>query len=72
MTENKRNRQPNRFVEAVNQLAILTKPQAALLLGCTVRYIERAISSGKLRACKPTGKFVRLYRSDIDVLVEWK
>jgi excisionase family DNA binding protein len=55
--------------EAANS-AILTKQQAAELLGCTVRYIERQISDGRLRACKPTGKFVRIYRKDIDAFLE--
>jgi excisionase family DNA binding protein len=46
--------------------AILTKQQAAELLGCTVRYIERQIRAGRLRACKPTGKLVRIFRRDLD------
>ena len=54
------------YAEAVSNSAILTKPQAAELLGCTTRYIERMIACGKLRACKPSGKFVRIFRSDID------
>jgi excisionase family DNA binding protein len=58
------------FAEAVNHSAILTKQQAAELLGCTVRYIERRIRDGRLRACKPTGKFVRIYRKDIDAFLE--
>jgi len=55
--------------EAANS-AILTKQQAAELLGCTVRYIERQICAGRLRACKPTGKFVRIFRRDIDAFLE--
>jgi excisionase family DNA binding protein len=58
------------FAEAVNHSVILTKQQAAELLGCTVRYVERQISDGRLRACKPTGKFVRIYRKDIDTFLE--
>jgi excisionase family DNA binding protein len=45
---------------------ILTKVETAQLLKCTTRYVERAISAGRLRACKPSGKFVRIFRSDID------
>jgi excisionase family DNA binding protein len=56
-------------VEAVNS-AILTKQEAAELLKCTPRFIERAVNSGRLRACKPTGKFVRIYRSDIDAFLQ--
>ena len=50
--------------------AILNKQQAAEYLGCTVRYIERQISAGRLRACKPTGKFVRIFLKDIDAFLE--
>jgi excisionase family DNA binding protein len=56
-------------VEAANS-AILTKQDAAALLRCTVRYIERAIKSGRLRACKPTGKLVRIYRRDLDAFLQ--
>ena len=55
--------------EAVNS-AILTKQEAAAFLRCTVRYIERVIRSGRLRACKPTGKLVRIYRRDLDAFLE--
>jgi excisionase family DNA binding protein len=48
---------------------ILTKAEAAQLLRCTTRYIERAIGSGRLRACKPSGKFVRIFRKDIDAFL---
>ena len=65
----KRKKETIRFSEAVQRLVILTKPEAAQLLGCTVRYIERAVNSGRLRACKPTGKFVRIYRNDIDAFL---
>jgi excisionase family DNA binding protein len=53
----------------LNSAAILTKQQAGELLGCTVRYIERQIHAGRLRACKPTGKFVRIFRRDIDAFL---
>jgi excisionase family DNA binding protein len=56
--------------EAVTNSAILTKKEAAELLKCTPRFIERAVNSGRLRACKPTGKFVRIYRSDIDAFLQ--
>jgi excisionase family DNA binding protein len=51
-------------------LAILTKKQAAELLGCTTRYIEQQIRAGRLRACKPSGKFVRIFREDINAFLE--
>jgi DNA binding domain, excisionase family len=50
--------------------AILTKQQAAELLGCSTRYIERQIRAGRLRACKPSGKFVRIFRKDINAFLE--
>ncbi|PYK65143.1 MAG: hypothetical protein DME50_09835 [Verrucomicrobia bacterium] len=50
--------------------AILTKQEAAELLGCTTRYIERQIRAGRLRACKPSGKFVRIFRNDINAFLE--
>ena len=53
-------------VIAANYSAILTKEEVAQLLGCTTRYIERQIRAGRLRACKPTGKFVRIFRKDVD------
>jgi excisionase family DNA binding protein len=56
--------------EAVNNSAILTKAEAADVLRCTVRYIERVIRAGRLRACKPTGKFVRIYRRDLDAFLQ--
>lgn len=54
----------------LNCLAILTKREAASLLRVTTRYIERAVTSGRLRACKPTGKMLRIYRRDLDRFLE--
>ena len=55
--------------EAANS-AILTKPEAAEYIRCTVRYLEHQIRAGRLRACKPTGKLVRIYRRDLDAFLE--
>jgi excisionase family DNA binding protein len=55
--------------EAINS-AILTKQEAAALLRCTVRYLERQIRAGRLRAMKPTGKLVRIFRRDLDAFLE--
>ena len=57
-------------VGAVNHSTILTKQQAADYLQATPRYIERQIRAGRLRACKPTGKFVRIFRKDVDAFLE--
>jgi len=53
----------------LHNAAILTKHEAAALLRCTVRYIERQIRAGRLRACKPTGKLVRILRRDLDAFL---
>ena len=56
--------------EAVSNSAILTKQEAAELLRCTPRYLERQIRAGRLRSCKPTGKLVRILRRDLDAFLE--
>ena len=56
--------------EAVSNSAILTKKEAAELLRCTPRYLERQIRAGRLRACKPTGKLVRILRRDLDAFLQ--
>jgi excisionase family DNA binding protein len=53
----------------LHDAAILTKQEAAALLRCTVRYIERQIRAGRLRACKPTGKLVRILRRDLEAFL---
>jgi len=60
---------PKPQAEAVTNSAILTKKEAAQLLQCTTRYLERQIRAGRLRALKPTGKLVRIFRSDIDAFL---
>ena len=50
--------------------AILTKQQAAEYLQTTPRYIERIVSSGRLRAFKPTSKLWRVRRRDLDAFLE--
>jgi excisionase family DNA binding protein len=56
--------------DGLNGAAILTKKEAAELLRCTPRFLERQVRSGRLKALKPTGKFVRFRRSDIDAFLE--
>ena len=55
-----------RDVDAV----ILTKREAANYIRCTPRYLERQIRAGRLRALKPTGKLVRIRRTDLDAFLE--
>ena len=50
--------------------AILTKQEAAQFLRCTTRYLERQVTQGRLRACKPTGKLWRVRRSDLEAFLE--
>jgi excisionase family DNA binding protein len=50
--------------------SLLTKQQAASYVGCSCRYLERAIVMGRLRALKPTGRLVRIRLKDIDAFLE--
>jgi excisionase family DNA binding protein len=52
------------------QDAILTKRQAAKYLQRSTRYVERIVSSGRLRALKPTGKLWRVRLSDLNAFLE--
>jgi len=61
------NKPPYR-VGAVN-LAILTKQQAAEYLQTSLRYLERMVTSGRLRALKPSGKLVRFRLTDLDAFL---
>jgi len=54
-----------------NQAAVyLNKRQAAQLLGCTTRFLERAVAQGRLRALRPTAKFWRVRQSDLEKFLE--
>ena len=55
-------------VEAAN--SIFTKQEAANFIRCTPRYLERQIRAGRLRALKPTGKFVRIRLKDLEAFLE--
>jgi excisionase family DNA binding protein len=55
--------------EAANS-AILTKKQAADYLQVTPRYIERAVTCGRLKALKPTGGLWRVRQSQLDAFLE--
>ena len=50
--------------------AILTKRQAALYVQASPRFLERAIKSGRLKACKLSGKFVRIRLKDLEEFLE--
>lgn len=49
--------------------AILTKSEAAAVLRVSIRYIERAIRDGRLRAYKLSHKLVRIRRSDLEAFL---
>jgi excisionase family DNA binding protein len=50
--------------------SLLTKQQAARYIGCSRRYLERAIISGRLRALKPTGKLLRIRFKDLEAFMD--
>ena len=56
--------------ETATNSAILTKAQTCALLSCTPRFLEKQIAKGYLRACKPSKKFVRILRKDVDAYLE--
>jgi excisionase family DNA binding protein len=60
----------NPLAGAENFPAILTKSQAAAYVQSTPRYLERQVKTGRLRALKPTGKFVRFRRKDLEAFLE--
>jgi excisionase family DNA binding protein len=50
--------------------ALLTTQGACDYLQCTRRYLERMVRSGRLRALKPSSKFVRYRQIDIEAFLE--
>lgn len=50
--------------------ALLKKDQAAQYAQTTPRYLERMVAAGRLRAYRPTGKFWRVRKSDLDSFLE--
>jgi excisionase family DNA binding protein len=49
---------------------LFTLKQAAQYAICTPRYLQKQIRAGRLKALKPTGKLVRIRRSDLDAFLE--
>jgi excisionase family DNA binding protein len=47
-----------------------TTQDACKYLQCTARYLQRMVRSGRLRALKPTGKFLRFRQTDLDAFLE--
>ncbi len=48
----------------------LTLPEAAELVGCTRRFLERVIRSGDLKVFRPSARIVRVRRSEFERWVE--
>jgi excisionase family DNA binding protein len=59
-----------RVSETWGSHSLLTKQEAASYVGCSRRYLERAIVTGRLRALKPTSKLVRIRLKDLDAFLE--
>jgi excisionase family DNA binding protein len=57
--------------EKKNELIpLLTVKDAIAYLQCTRRFLERMVRSGRLRALKPTPKFLRFRKADLDAFME--
>jgi excisionase family DNA binding protein len=56
--------------ETWSNQTLLTLSQAAQYVICTPRYLQKQIRAGRLRALKPTGKLVRIRRSDLEKFLE--
>jgi excisionase family DNA binding protein len=49
---------------------LFTLKQAAQYAICTPRYLQNQIRLGRLKALKPSGKLVRIRRSDLEKFLE--
>jgi excisionase family DNA binding protein len=49
---------------------LFTLKQAAEYAICTPRYLQNQIHAGRLKALKPTGKLVRIRRTDLEKFLE--
>jgi len=49
---------------------LLTVKDACTYLQCTVKYLERAVHAGRLRALKPTRKLLRFRQADLDKFLD--
>jgi excisionase family DNA binding protein len=61
---------PAHVSETWSNRTLLTLGQAAQYVICTPRYLQKQIRAGRLRALKPTGKLVRIRRSDLEKFLE--
>ena len=49
---------------------LFTLKQAAQYAICTPRYLQHQIRRGRLKALKPSGKLVRIRRTDLEAFLE--
>jgi excisionase family DNA binding protein len=56
--------------ETWSNQTLLTLSRAAQYVICTPRYLQKQIRAGRLRVLKPTGKLVRIRRSDLEKFLE--
>lgn len=49
---------------------LLTTQDACAYLQCTPRFLQKMVRSGRLRALKPSGKFVRFRKADLDSFMD--
>ena len=49
---------------------LFTLKHAAQYAICSPRYLQNQIRAGRLRALKPTGKLVRIRRTDLEAFLE--
>jgi len=61
---------PTKTLSKGERAPLLTTEDARAYLQCTRRYLERMVRSGRLRALKPSGKFVRFRQADLDAFLE--
>jgi len=59
-----------RVNQAWGNQPLFTLKQAAQYAICTPRYLQNQIRVGRLKALKPTGKLVRIRRTDLDAFLE--
>ena len=59
-----------RVNQAWGNQPLFTLKQAAQYAICTPRYLQNQIRAGRLKAFKPTGKFLRIRRADLDRFLE--
>jgi excisionase family DNA binding protein len=55
---------------AIQEYAFLSLDQAAEALSCTRRFLEKRIQAGEIRIFRPSKRFVRIRRIDLESWIE--